>query len=95
MEPASEEPTDVHMAPLESTDLSFVEMLQANDAAMDPAPVIHPDPMDVSASPKRHPCPTFHLHPPAAHYPPSHPPYPRCPHGPCCTAATIPLPALC
>ena len=52
MEPASEEPTDVHMAPLESTDLCFVEMLQANDAAMDPAPVIHPDPMDVSASPK-------------------------------------------
>ena len=38
MEPAPEEPADVHMAPVDSTEISFTEMLKANDAAMAPAP---------------------------------------------------------
>ena len=54
MEPAPEEPADVHMAPVDSDELTFTEMLQANDAAMAPAPEVHPDLMDISTSPRRY-----------------------------------------
>ena len=48
MTPAPEEPADVHMADPDSTDMSFVAMLQAQDVAMTPAQELYPDPMDTS-----------------------------------------------
>ena len=52
MTPAPEEPADVHMADPDSTEMSFVAMLHAQDVAMTPAQELYPDPMDTSTSPK-------------------------------------------
>ncbi len=54
MDPAPEEPEDVHMAPAESDEQTFTDMLKSNEAAMAPIPDVIPDLVEISTSPRRY-----------------------------------------